>query len=167
MVQADFQLKMENREKRREGGRGDGGERVPDVLDQESRERERKGRREESLSVEVLELQELSENMRNELLQSCLILFNPMDCSRQAPLPKGFSRQEYWSGLLLPSFRGSPQPRDRTQDWGRWVNLSRLGGKVMGKRLWLPSPILLFIPFPPLASRWHSRTNTTGLGAVS
>lgn len=33
---------MENREKRREGGRGDGGERVPDVLDQESRERERK-----------------------------------------------------------------------------------------------------------------------------
>ena len=116
MVQADFQLTNgEQREKK--GGRQR--ERVPDVLDQESRERERKGRREESLSVEVLELQELSENMRNELLQSCLILFNPMDCSHQAPLPKGFSRQEYWSRLLLPSFRGSPQPRDRTQERGR------------------------------------------------
>ena len=81
---------MENREKRRKGGRGDGGERVPDVLGQESREgeRERKGRREDSLSVEVLELQELSKNMRNELLQWCLTLFNPMDCS----LPGSFAQ---------------------------------------------------------------------------
>ena len=118
MVQADFQLKMQNREKRREGGRGDGGERVPDVLDQESRERERKGRREERLSGEVLELQELSENMRNELLQSCLILFNPMDCSRQAPLPKGFSRQEYWSGLLLPSSGDLPNPGTEPRNGG-------------------------------------------------
>ena len=26
-----------------------------------------------------------------------------MDCSRQAPLSMGFSRQEYWSGLPFPS----------------------------------------------------------------
>ena len=26
-----------------------------------------------------------------------------MDCSLQAPLPMGFSRQEYWSGLPFPS----------------------------------------------------------------
>ena len=26
----------------------------------------------------------------------------------QAPLSMGFSRQEYWSGLLFPSPRGSP-----------------------------------------------------------
>ena len=32
------------------------------------------------------------------LLQSCLILCDPMDCSHQAPLSMGFSRQEYWSG---------------------------------------------------------------------
>ena len=25
-----------------------------------------------------------------------------MDCSRQAPLSMGFSRQEYWSGLTFP-----------------------------------------------------------------
>ena len=26
-----------------------------------------------------------------------------MDCAHQAPLSMGFSRQEYWSGLLCPS----------------------------------------------------------------
>ena len=36
-------------------------------------------------------------------LQSCLTLSNPMDCSLQAPLSMGFSRQEYWSGVPLPS----------------------------------------------------------------
>ena len=29
--------------------------------------------------------------------------------------PWGFSRQEHWSGLLMPSSRGSSQPRDQTQ----------------------------------------------------
>ena len=28
---------------------------------------------------------------------------DPMDCSCQAPLSMGFSRQEYWSGLPFPS----------------------------------------------------------------
>ena len=32
-------------------------------------------------------------------LQSCLTLYDPMDCSPQAPLSVGFSRQESWSGL--------------------------------------------------------------------
>ena len=36
-------------------------------------------------------------------LQSCLTLCDPMDCSRQAPLSMGFSRQENWSGLPCPS----------------------------------------------------------------
>ena len=30
-------------------------------------------------------------------------LCDPMDCSRQAPLTMEFPRQEYWSGLPLPS----------------------------------------------------------------
>ena len=34
--------------------------------------------------------------------QSCLTLRNPMDCSPHAPLFMGFSKQEYWSGLLCP-----------------------------------------------------------------
>ena len=31
-----------------------------------------------------------------------------------APLSMGFSRQEHWSGIVMPSSRGSSQPRDRT-----------------------------------------------------
>ena len=41
--------------------------------------------------------------VRARLLQSCLTLCNPIDCSCQAPLSMGFSRQEYWSGLPFPS----------------------------------------------------------------
>ena len=37
-----------------------------------------------------------------KLLQFCLTLCDPMDCSYQAPLSMGFSRQEYWSGLPCP-----------------------------------------------------------------
>ena len=39
----------------------------------------------------------------SEVAQSCPTLHDPMDCSHQAPLPMGFSRQEYWSGVPLPS----------------------------------------------------------------
>ena len=35
--------------------------------------------------------------------QWCPTLCDPVDCSPQAPLSIGFSRQEYWSELLLPS----------------------------------------------------------------
>ena len=37
-------------------------------------------------------------------------LCDPMDCSHQAPLSMGFSRQEYWSGLPCPSSRDLPDP---------------------------------------------------------
>ena len=36
-------------------------------------------------------------------LQSCPTLCDPTDGSHQAPLSLGFSRQEYWSGLPVPS----------------------------------------------------------------
>ena len=36
-------------------------------------------------------------------LQSCPTLRDPMDCSLPAPPSMGFARQEYWSGLPLPS----------------------------------------------------------------
>ena len=38
-----------------------------------------------------------------KLLQSCPTLCNPMDCSPPVSLSMGFSRQEYWSGVPLPS----------------------------------------------------------------
>ena len=39
----------------------------------------------------------------SEVAQSCPTLSDPMDCSHQAPPSMGFSRQDYWSGVPLPS----------------------------------------------------------------
>ena len=39
-----------------------------------------------------------------------LTLCNPMDCSGQAPLSMGFSRQEYWNGLPFHSPGDLPNP---------------------------------------------------------
>jgi len=41
----------------------------------------------------------------SEVAQSCPTLSDPMDCSPPAPPSMGFSRQEYWSGVPLPSPR--------------------------------------------------------------
>ena len=40
--------------------------------------------------------------MTAKLFQSCLTLCNPKDCSLQAPLSMGFSKQEDWNGLSCP-----------------------------------------------------------------
>ena len=44
-------------------------------------------------------------------LQLCLTLSDPVDCSRQAPLSMGFSRQEHWSGSPCPPPGDHPNPR--------------------------------------------------------
>ena len=42
---------------------------------------------------------------------SCVRLFGtPLTVACQAPQPMGFSRQEYWSGLLFPSLGDLPDP---------------------------------------------------------
>ena len=48
-------------------------------------------------------LQCMKVKSQSEVAQSCLTLREPMDCSYQAPLSMGFSRQEYWSGVPSPS----------------------------------------------------------------
>ena len=40
-----------------------------------------------------------------EVAQSCLTLSNPMDYSLPGSSSMGFSRQEYWSGVPLPSLQ--------------------------------------------------------------
>ena len=42
--------------------------------------------------------------------QSCPTLCNVMDCSRQALLCRGFSRQEYWNGSACPPPGDLPDP---------------------------------------------------------
>ena len=39
----------------------------------------------------------------SEVTQSCLTLSNPWTAAHQAPPSMGFSGQQYWSGVLLPS----------------------------------------------------------------
>ena len=39
----------------------------------------------------------------SEVVQSCLTLSDPWTAAYQAPPSMGFSRQEYWSGVPLPS----------------------------------------------------------------
>ena len=41
--------------------------------------------------------------MHGKLLLSCLALVTLWTVARQSSLSMGFSRQEYWSGLLLPA----------------------------------------------------------------
>ena len=45
-------------------------------------------------------------------LQSCPTFATPWTVALQAPLSMGGSRQEYWSGVAVPSSRGSSPPRD-------------------------------------------------------
>ena len=56
-------------------------------------------------------IQMLDMLVRAKLPQSCPTLCAPVDCSRQAPLSMGFSRQEHWSGLPFPPPGGLPGPR--------------------------------------------------------
>ena len=42
---------------------------------------------------------------KSEVAQSYLTLSDPWTATYQAPLSMGFSRQEYWSGVPLPSLR--------------------------------------------------------------
>ena len=49
---------------------------------------------------------EVAQGVHLKVTQSCPTPSDPMDCSLQAPLSMGFSRQEYWSGVPLPSPKG-------------------------------------------------------------
>ena len=48
--------------------------------------------------------------MRTESLSLWLTLCDPWTVAHQAPLSMGFSRQEYWNGLLLSSPGDRPDP---------------------------------------------------------
>ena len=50
--------------------------------------------------------------------QSCPALCSSVDCSPQAPLSTGFSRQEYWSGLPFPTPGDLPYPGSKPVSLG-------------------------------------------------
>ena len=49
-------------------------------------------------------------NIRCSVAKSCLTFAIPWTAARQAPLSMGFGRQEYWSGLPVPSRVDFPNP---------------------------------------------------------
>ena len=53
--------------------------------------------------------------MHAQSLQSCLTVFNPMDCSLLDSSVHGISQARILEWVALPSSRGSSQPRDLTR----------------------------------------------------
>ena len=54
-------------------------------------------------------LQCMKVESESEVSQSCPTLSDPMDCSPPGPPSMGFSRQEYWNGVPLPSPSRKPK----------------------------------------------------------
>ena len=68
-------------------------------------------------------LQCMKVKSQSEVAQSCPTLSDPMDCSLQASPSVGFSRQEYWSGVPLPS------PKDSLEEYKyKFLNIKYLLG---------------------------------------
>ena len=60
----------------------------------------------------------------SEVTQSCPTLATPWTAAHQAPPSMGFSRQEYWSGLPLPS----PRREDKMLNiWGSEYKIDYYG----------------------------------------
>ena len=71
------------------------------------------------------------------------LLATPLTVAYQAPPPMGFSRQEYWSGLPLPSprcrwhhpydrkWRGTKKPLDESErgEWKIWLKAQHSGNE--------------------------------------
>ena len=89
-------------------------------------------------------LQCMKVRSESEVAQSCLTLSNRMDCSPPGSSVHGFSRQEYWSGVPLPSLiygasskEFACQARD-ARDIG-----SIPVEKIPWSRKWHPTPVFL------------------------
>ena len=65
-------------------------------------------------------LQCMKVKSESEVAQSCPTLVTPWTTAYQAPPPMGFSRQEYWSGVLLPSLDTAPSFSQRTELGNRY-----------------------------------------------
>ena len=72
------------------------------------------------------------------------LLTTPWTAAHQAPPSMGFSRQEYWSGVPLPSplcYLNRMQRKNRVKnvnralrDWNKWFSIHATGVPVKGKK---------------------------------
>ena len=79
----------------------------------------------------------------------------------QAPLPMGFSRQEYWSGLPCPSPEDLPDPG--IKPWS-FMSPALTGGFFTSSGTW-EAPVHLYL-FPHLLINWQTKV-TISLSSVS
>ena len=80
-------------------------------------------------------------------LSHSVVSTDPMDCSPQAPLSMGFSRQEYWSGLPFPSPGDLPNPGIKPLSLAWQVDSSPLSHLESPLNFFFPL-LLCFLPFP-------------------
>ena len=83
---------------------------------------------------------------------SCVQLFaTPWTVVHQAPLPMGFSRQEYWSRLPCPSPSPGDLPDPGLTRPPKISTLAALSGLMLGQ--YLPS-----VPHPPHQTFWNTHS---------
>ena len=81
--------------------------------------------------------------------QSCLPLWDPMDCNPQVPLSMGFFfRQEYWKGLPFPPPAGLPNPGIKS---GSPVSSVWTGGFFSTEP---PEKLVLYFKYGMESSQW-------------
>ena len=99
--------------------------------------------------------------MSAKLLQSRLTLWDPMDCSLQAPLSMGIFQARILGWVAMPFSSGSSQPRDRTQVscitggfFTVWVTIEvsqfpspQLSNTLLSKN-WLPETVTVMEEHP-------------------
>ena len=96
----------------------------------------------------------------------------PWTAAYQAPLSMGFSRQDYWSGMPLPS---SLKKNDTLllglPYWLSWLRIrlkcGRPGfdswaGKIPWRWEWLPTPVFLGFPYGSAGKRIHLKCGRPG-----
>ena len=83
-------------------------------------------------------LQCMKAKSESEVTQSCPTLSDPMDCSLPGSSIYGFLRQEYWSGVPLPSLRTHHGPTQMPSVWKDGKpsqrRQERAGGAIQGQR---------------------------------
>ena len=89
-------------------------------------------------------LQCMKEKSESEVAQSCPTLSNPMDYSLPGSSVHGFSRQEYWSGVPLPSPMKESSLPNNFQKEGRETYLQMKWGRG---RQGIENISLLLVPF--------------------
>ena len=98
-------------------------------------------------------LQCMKVKSEREVAQLCPTLSDPMDCSLPVFSIHGISRQEYWSGVPLPSPKSLEQPTNPKTTWSHPASLTSqppppglthaaLAAGDLGCSLYMPSRFL-------------------------